>query len=318
MSTPTRPHLQRIIKLASTAGATRAAIAFPCSESSIEATITAQRMGLIEPIMVGPKRRIESIAADKGLDIGRMEFVDSGDDPNAAARASVKLCQDDRANLIMKGSLHTEELLAVVVGKDSGLRTERRVSHTFVFDLPDHSQPILMADCVVNINPNLMDKRDITQNAIDLAHTLGIERPYVGILSALETINPAIPGTIDAAVLSKMAERGQITGGVVEGPLSFDVAISLEAAQIKGVDLQNKGRPNILIMPNLEAGNMLYKQLVYLAHAECAGIVLGTRVPIVVTSRADSAESRVASCALAVLHAGRETQGEDCVVAIGG
>jgi phosphate acetyltransferase len=305
MTMQSRPHLERIIALASTSGATRAAIAFPCSASSIEAAVTAQRMGLIDPLLVGPRRRIESIAADHDLDIARMEFIETGEDPNAAARASVQLCQDDRARLIMKGSLHTDELLTVVVGKDSGLRTERRVSHTFVFDLPDHPQPILMADCVVNINPGLMDKRDITQNAVDLAHALGITRPYVGILSALETINPSIPGTIDAAVLSKMAERGQITGAVVEGPLSFDIAISLEAAQIKGVDLHNRGRPDILIMPNLEAGNMLYKQLVYVAHAECAGIVLGTRVPIVVTSRADSAESRVASCALAVLHARR-------------
>jgi phosphate acetyltransferase len=297
-----RPHLKRIIERASTSGARRAAIAFPCSASSIEATVTAQRMGLIEPIMVGPRSRIESIAEANRLVLDGMEFVETGDDPYAAARASVTLCQEKRANLIMKGSLHTDELLAVVIGKDSGLRGERRVSHTFVFDLPEHAQPLLMADCVVNINPSLVDKRDITQNAIDLAHTLGIERPYVGILSAVETINPAIPGTLDAAVLSKMAERGQITGGTVEGPLSFDVAISLEAAQIKGVDLHNRARPDIFIMPNLEAGNMLYKQLVYLAHAECAGIVAGTRVPIVVTSRADSAESRVASCALAVLH----------------
>jgi phosphate acetyltransferase len=300
-----RPHLDRIIALASKGGATRAAIVFPCSASSIEAAVIGQRMGLIEPIIVGPRKRITEIAEQGGFGVDSMQFVETGNDPTVAARAAMGLCQEERADMLMKGSLHTDELLGFVVGKDSGLRTERRVSHTFVFDMPEQEQPLLMADCVVNINPNLIEKRDIAQNAIELAHTLGLERPYVGILSAVETINPAIPGTLDAAVLSKMAERGQITGATVEGPLSFDVAFSFEAAQIKGVDLQTSRRPDIFIMPNLEAGNMLYKQLVYVGHAECAGIVLGTRVPIVVTSRADSAESRVSSCALAVLHARR-------------
>lgn len=304
---PARPHLERIVAEALTAGRRRAAIAFPCSESSVEAAVSARRMDLVEPVLIGPRKRIESAAALAGVDLQGVTLVETGDDPVAAARAAVALCRDGAADLIMKGSLHTDDLLGAVVARDNGLRTERRVSHTFVFDLPEQAQPLLMADCVVNINPSLVDKRDITQNAIDLAHTLGIARPYAAILSAIETINPAIPGTLDAAVLSKMAERGQITGGTVEGPLSFDVAISLEAARIKGMELRNGGRPDILIMPNLEAGNMLYKQLVYLAHAECAGIVLGTRVPIVLTSRADSAESRVASCALAVLHARRNS-----------
>jgi phosphate acetyltransferase len=300
-----RPHLDAIIADASRLGPARVAVAYPCSASAIEAVVTAQRMGLAEPILVGPRRRIEAIAEAQQFDVSRMAFADTGDDPVSAGRACVGLCQDDRANLIMKGSLHTDELLAVVVGRDSGLRTARRMSHAFVFDLPEYASPLLMADCVVNITPTLMEKRDITQNAIDLARTLGIERPYVGILSAIETINPAIPGTIEAAALSKMAERGQISGATVEGPLGFDIAISMEAARIKGVDLHGRGRPDILIMPNLEAGNMLYKQLVYLAHAECAGIVLGTLVPIVLTSRADSPQARVASCALAVLQAKR-------------
>lgn len=299
---PARPHLDRIVARARAAGTTRAAIAYPCSPTSIEAAVTAQGLGLIEPILVGPRKRIEAIAEKNRIDLGAVSFMETGEDPVAAARASVSLCHEGGAQLIMKGSLHTDELLAVVIGKERGLRTERRVSHTFMFDLPEHDRVLLMADCVVNINPGLVEKRDITQNAIDLAHTVGIEHPYVAILSAVETINPAIPGTLDAAILSKMAERGQITGGTVEGPLSFDVAISLEAARMKGMQLRNGSRPDILIMPNLEAGNMLYKQLVYLAHAECAGIVLGTSVPIVVTSRADSAESRVASCALAALH----------------
>jgi phosphate acetyltransferase len=306
-----RPHLERVIAQALSSGGARAAIVFPCSAGAIEAAIAAQRMGLIEPVMVGPHKRLQAIAEASGLDLGRTRFFETGDDPGAAARAAVSLCQEDRTDLIMKGSLHTDELLAAVVASGSGLRTERRVSHAFVFDLPGHAQPLLMADCVVNIDPGLVEKRDITQNAIDLAHTLGTHRPYVGILSAVETINPAIPGTLDAAVLSKMAERGQITGATVEGPLSFDVAISLEAARIKGMDLRIDRRPDILIMPNLEAGNMLYKQLVYLANAECAGIVLGTRVPIVLTSRADSARSRVASCALAVLHARRREASVD-------
>jgi phosphate acetyltransferase len=297
-----RPHLDAIVARAVTLGPARVAVAYPCSASALEAVVTAQHKGLAEPILVGPRKRIEAIADAEHFAIERMAFVETGDDPVSAAQACVRLCQEDRANLIMKGSLHTDELLAVVVGKDSGLRTPRRMSHAFVFDLPDYAGPLLMADCVVNISPGLIDKRDITQNAIDLAHTLGIARPYVGILSAIETINPAIPGTIEAAALSKMAERGQITGATVEGPLGFDIAISREAARIKGVDLHG-ARPDVLIMPNLEAGNMLYKQLVYLAHAECAGIVLGTRVPVVLTSRADSPQARVASCALAVLQA---------------
>lgn len=304
---PRRPHLQGLIGEALKAGPRRAAIAFPCSESAVEAAIAARRMDLIDPVLVGPRKRIEAIAATSGLDTGGVRFVETGEDPAAAARAAVALCRDGAADLIMKGSLHTDELLGAVMARDDGLRTERRVSHTFVFDLPGQPHPLLMADCVVNISPGLAEKRDITQNAIDLAHTLGIGHPYVAILSAIETINPAIPGTLDAAVLSKMAERGQITGATVEGPLSFDVAVSLEAARIKGMDLRNGGRPDILIMPNLEAGNMLYKQLVYVAHAECAGVALGTRVPIVLTSRADSAESRIASCALAVLHARRQS-----------
>lgn len=298
-----RPHLDRIIAAALTSGTARAAIAFPCSSSAIQAAVTAQQIGLVDPIMIGPRTRIEAIAAEVGADIGRLQIVETSDDPEAAARAAVSICRDGRADLIMKGSLHTDELLSAVVERDAGLRTGRRMSHAFVFDLPKHPKPLLMADCVVNIDPGLAEKRDITQNAIDLAHTLGVAQPYVAVLSALETINPAIPGTLDAAVLSKMSERGQITGATVEGPLSFDVAVSLEAARIKGMHLRNVERPDILIVPNLEAGNMLYKQLVHFAHAECAGVVLGTRVPIVLTSRADSAQSRVASCALATLHA---------------
>lgn len=297
------PHLAKIIDTALALGPVRVAVVYPCSATSIEAATTAQKMGLVQAILVGPRHKIESIAQKNGLELSGMEFIDTADDPNAAARTSVQLCEEARAQVMMKGSLHTDELLGVLVGKDSGLRTNRRMSHAFVFDLPNYPQPLLMADCVVNIHPSLMEKRDITQSAIDLAHALGIERPYVAVLSAVETINPAIPGTVEAAALSKMAARGQITGAEVDGPLSFDVAISAAAAKIKGVKLQSTLLPDILVVPNLEAGNMLYKQMIYLADAECAGVILGTKVPIVLTSRADSPQCRIASCALAVVNA---------------
>jgi phosphate acetyltransferase len=296
-------HLDNIISRALEHGPAEVAVAYPCSPSSLEAAVTAERMGLIKPILTGPSDRIASIARENDISLAGIEIVPTEDDPIAAARAAVGLCKDGRAGVIMKGSLHSDELLGVVVSKDSGLRTSRRMSHAFVLDLPNYAKPLLMADCVVNINPALMEKRDITQNAIDLAHVLGIERPYVGVLSAVETINAAIPGTIEAAALSKMVDRGQITGAVVDGPLAFDNAISLEAARTKGIDSKVCGRCDILIVPNLEAGNMLYKQLVYLGGGECAGIILGTKVPVVLTSRADSQESRIASCALAVLKA---------------
>lgn len=302
------PRLDGIIESAARLGPVRVAVAYACSASSIAAAADAQRLGLVQPIMVGPSARTCAIADENGIDVSAMEFVDAPDDPNAAARVSVQLCREGAAGLIMKGSLHSDEILAAVVSKDSGLRTERRVSHALVFDIPSYPKPLLMADCVVNIQPGLMEKRDITQNAIDLAGSLGIERPYVGILSAVETINPAIPGTLEAAALSKMAERGQITGAVVDGPLAFDIAISLEAAAIKGISPPIGEPPDILIVPNLEAGNLLYKQLVYLAGAQCAGIVLGTKIPVILTSRADSRKCRIASCALAALrvHRARE------------
>ncbi len=301
------PHLDRIISEAAKLGPVRVAVAYPCSTTSIDSALTAERLGLIEPVFVGPRKRVEAIAEKQGISLARMTWIDCGEDPNEAAAAAVAMCRDGKARAIMKGSLHSDELLAAVISRDGGLKTPRRVSHAFVFDLEEYPKPLLLSDCVVNINPGLMDKRDITQNAIDLARTLGIKRPHVGILSAIETINPAIPGTLEAAVLSKMADRGQITGATVEGPLAFDIAISIEAAHIKGLVSLSPERPDILIVPNLEAGNILYKQLVYLAKAECAGIVLGTAVPIILTSRADSEKTRVASSALAVIWARRAT-----------
>lgn len=297
------PHLDKIIANALAMESPRVAVCFPCSATSIEAAVSAQNMGLIQAIMIGPRKHIEAIAEKSVIDLAGVEFVETGEDPVAAAQKSAELCRDGRANVIMKGSLHTDELLGTVVSKEGGLRTNRRMSHVFVFDLPEQPRLLLMADCVININPGLIDKRDIIQNAIDVAHALDIGRPYVAILSAVEMINPAIPGTIDAAALCKMAERGQITGAVVDGPLGYDIAISIEAARIKGINWPHAERPDILIMPNLEAGNMLYKQMVYVAKAECAGIILGTKVPIVVTGRADSPKARIASCALAIIQA---------------
>lgn len=297
------PHLDKIISDALALSSPRVAVCYPCSTTSIEAAVTAQTMGLIRAIMIGPHKRIEAIAAKSDIDLKGVEFIDTGEDPIAAAQKSAELCREGSANVIMKGSLHTDELLGTVVSKEGGLRTGRRMSHVFVFDLPDQPRMLLMADCVININPGLVEKRDIVQNAVDVAHALNIKRPYVAILSAVEMINPAIPGTIDAAALCKMAERGQITGAAVDGPLGYDIAISMEAARIKGINWPHAERPDILVMPNLEAGNMLYKQMVYVAKAECAGIVLGTKVPIVVTSRADSPKARIASCALAIIQA---------------
>jgi phosphate acetyltransferase len=226
---------------------------------------------------------------------------DTPDDPRSATAKAVALCRDGDARALMKGALHSDDLLGVAVSREGGLRTGQRASHVFVMDSPGVDRPLLMTDCVVNIAPDLRAKRDIAQNAIDLAQALGIATPCVAILSAVETVNPDIPGTIDAAALCKMADRGQIRGGVLDGPLAFDNAISADSARNKGIASAVAGRPDVLLVPNLEAGNMVYKELVYLAGADCAGLVLGMRVPIVLTSRSDSVASRVASCALAVL-----------------
>jgi len=303
VATSTHPHLDKLLAAAVKLGAARTAVAYPCSASALKAALTASELGLIEPLLVGPVNRIRELAEAEGLDLGAAELIETGTDPIDAAAGAIGLIRSGRATLLMKGSLHTDELMGAAVAKDGGLRTGRRTSHAFLFDVPGHNRPFLMADCVVNIAPGLIEKRDITQNAIELAHALGLERPYVGILSAVETVNPQIPGTIEAAALSKMAERGQITGAIVDGPLAFDVAISGEAARIKGLTSPVSERPDILIVPNLEAGNLLYKQLVYLAKAECAGIILGAAVPIILTSRADSATTRIASTALAVIKA---------------
>ena len=296
-----RPHLQHLLDQAKAQGPIPVAVAYPCDAGSLQAAMQAAQAGLITPLLVGPEARIRASAQAAGLDLAGASIHSTADDPRAAAAQAAALCGSGQARALMKGSLHSDELLGAAVAREAGLRGSRRASHVFVMDLPGFERPLLMTDCVVNIFPTLMDKRDIAQNAIDLARAIGIARPRVAVLSAVETVNPAIPGTIDAAALCKMADRGQISGAILDGPLAYDNAISLRSAHHKGIVSDVAGQPDVLLVPSLEAGNMIYKQLVYMADAECAGLVLGMRVPIVLTSRSDSVASRIASCALAVL-----------------
>jgi phosphate acetyltransferase len=267
------------------------AVAYPCEESALTGAVEAGQKGLCEPILVGPAGKIQQIAKKAGLDLGRTELVDA---PDSHA---------GRAELLMKGSLHTDELLSAVVARETGLRTGRRLSHVFIMDVPTYHKILIITDAAINIAPTLEDKVDICQNAIDLAISLGLERPKVAILGAVETVTSKMPATIDAASLCKMAERGQITGGVLDGPLAFDNAISKQAARTKKIQSEVAGDPDILLCPDLEAGNILAKQLSFLANADSAGVVLGARVPIILTSRADSVRSRIASAAVAMLAA---------------
>jgi phosphate acetyltransferase len=275
------------------------AVAHPCDESSLTAAVEAAEADLIRPILVGPERKIRAVAEQHGIDLAPYRLIDAPHSHAAAARA-VEIVRAGEAETLMKGSLHTDELMAEVIDKETGLRTERRVSHVFVMDVPTYPKPLAVTDAAINIFPDLEDKRDIVQNAIEMAHALGLELPKVAIVSAVETVTPKIPSTIDAAALCKMAERGQITGGLLDGPLAFDNAISKEAAEIKGIRSEVAGDADILVVPDLEAGNMLAKQLSFLANADAAGVVLGARVPIMLTSRADTVRARMASCAIAV------------------
>jgi len=285
------------------------AVVHPCEETALSGAIEAAELGLIVPILVGPSTKIAAVAKSAKLDLAGVEIVDVAHSHDAAARA-VQMVREGRAELLMKGSLHSDELLAAVVSRE-GLRTGRRISHVFIMDVPTYHKVLIVTDAAINIAPNLVDKVDICQNAIDLAMALGLETPKVAILAAVETVNPNMPATIDAAALCKMAERGQIKGGVLDGPLAFDNAISAEAAKIKGIDSPVAGDPDILLVPNLEAGNMLAKQLSFLANADSAGLVLGARVPVILTSRADNVRSRIASCAVAVLAAHSRRQKVD-------
>jgi phosphate acetyltransferase len=292
----------RLIAHAKQVPPAKTVIAHPCDESSLRGAVDAAQAGIIVPILVGPAAKIAAVAREHGLDIGRFQVVDAPHSEAAAAKA-VSLIHESVGELLMKGSLHTDELMREVASSKTGLRTARRISHVFVMDVPTYAETLFITDAAINIFPDLDAKRDIVQNAIDLFTQVGLGTPRVAILSAVETVTGKIPSTIEAAALCKMAERGQITGGVLDGPLAFDNAVDPEAARIKGIKSPVAGRAQILVVPDLEAGNMLAKNLSFLAKADAAGIVLGARVPIILTSRADSVRARMASCAVAVLYA---------------
>ena len=292
----------RLIAAAKAIPAAATIVVHPCDESSLRGVADAAEAGIIKPILVGPSAKIKAVASKHGIDIGGFELIDVSHSEAAAAKA-VELIHAARGEMLMKGSLHTDELMRSVTAKAGGLRTERRISHVFVMDVPTYHKVLIVTDGAINIAPTLEDKVDICQNAIDLALALGLEKPKIAILAAVETVTSKMPATIDAAALCKMAERGQITGALLDGPLAFDNAISKRAAETKGIRSDVAGDPDILLAPDLEAGNILAKQLSFLANADSAGLVLGARVPIILTSRADSVRSRIASCGVAMLAA---------------
>jgi phosphate acetyltransferase len=283
------------------------AVAYPCEESSLAGPVEAAQKKLIVPILVGPAAKIKETARAAGLDLTGLEIVDVPD-AHAAAERAVALVREGRAEVLMKGSLHTDELLSAVVSREKGLRAGRRISHAFLMDVPTYHKVLVVTDAAISIAPTLEDKVDICQNAIDLAQSLGVTTPKVAILAAVETVSSKMPATIDAAALCKMADRGQITGGLLDGPLAFDNAISKDAARIKGIISEVAGDPDIMLVPNLEAGNILAKQLSFLANADSAGLVLGARVPVILTSRSDTVRARIASCGVAMIaaHARRQ------------
>jgi phosphate acetyltransferase len=278
------------------------AVAHPCDVPSLSGAIEAAKQGLIDPILVGPRPKIEAAAKSSNVDLENVRIIDAPHSTASATRA-IELVREGKAELLMKGSLHTDELMGAVVSHDSGLRTERRISHVFVMDVPTYHKVLIITDGAINIAPSLEDKVDICQNAIDLLLSLGVDRPKLAILAAVETVTSKMPATLHAAALCKMADRGQIKGAIVDGPLAFDNAISKDAAKTKGINSAVAGDPDILLAPDLESGNMLAKQLTFLAEADSAGLVIGARIPIILTSRADSVRSRIASCAVAMLAA---------------
>jgi phosphate acetyltransferase len=293
---------ERLLERCAKLPAIPTAVAYPCEESALAGAVEAGQKGLTKPILVGPKAEIEAIARKSGIDLAGTEIVEAANGRAAAAKA-VELVRLGKAELLMKGSLHTDELLGAVVARETGLRTGRRISHVFIMDVPTYHKVLIVTDAAINIAPSLEDKVDICQNAIDLAVSLGVARPKVAILGAVETVTSKMPATIDAAALCKMADRGQITGGLLDGPLAFDNAIDKQAAKVKKIQSEVAGDPDILLAPDLEAGNILAKLLSFLANADSAGLVLGARVPIILTSRADSVRSRIASCAVGALAA---------------
>jgi len=299
---PPTSKYDKLISLAKEVPPANTVVVHPCDETSLRGPCEAAELGIITPTLVGPAEKITAIATKHGINISRYQLVDAPHSEAAAAKA-VQLIHEGKGELLMKGSLHTDELMRAVTSGTTGLRTARRISHVFIMDVPTHADTLFITDAAINIFPDLEAKRDIVQNAIDLFTQIGLGTPRVGILSAVETVTPKIPSTIDAAALCKMADRGQITGGILDGPLAFDNAISPQAAEIKGIKSAVAGHAQILVVPDLEAGNMLAKNLTFLSNADAAGIVLGARVPIVLTSRADSVRSRMASCGVAVLYA---------------
>jgi phosphate acetyltransferase len=302
VASPPQSKYERLIARAKQVPAAITVVAHPCDETSLRGAVDAAQAGIIIPILVGPTAKISAVAQRHGLDISRFQVVDAPHSDAAAAKA-VQLIRESKGELLMKGSLHTDELMRAVASGQTGLRTARRISHVFIMDVPTYPETLFITDAAINIFPDLEAKRDIVQNVIDLFTQVGLGNPRVAILSAVETVTPKIPSTIEAAALCKMADRGQITGGVLDGPLAFDNAIDPQAAEIKGIKSAVAGRAQILVVPDLEAGNMLAKNLTFLARADAAGIVLGARVPIILTSRADSVRARMASCAVAVLYA---------------
>ncbi len=299
-SKPAHPYYDQLIAAARAIGPVAVAVAHPCDGHALEAALDAARMGLIEPVLVGPRARILAAADAAGLDVSALPLVDT-EHSHASAACAVELVREGKAAALMKGSLHTDELMGAVVSSSTGLRTARRLSHCFVMEVPGRAEPLIITDAAVNIVPTLDAKVDIVQNAIDLAHVLRFPEVRVAILAAVETVSAKMPSTIDAAALCKMADRGQITGAVLDGPLAMDNAIDLQAAALKHIVSPVAGRANVLVAPDLEAGNMLAKSLTFMAGAAAAGIVLGARVPLILTSRADSVAARLASCAVAVL-----------------
>jgi phosphate acetyltransferase len=300
LATEPRKKYDRLISRARQETAIKVAVAHPCDDVSLQGALEARRIGLIDPILVGPIKRVQAVAEAARFHLGNAELVDAAHS-HASASAAVELVTRGRVEALMKGSLHTDELMGAVVSRESGIRTSRRISHCFVMDVPGHPEALIITDAAVNIAPDLDAKVDIVQNAIDLAHAIGAEEVRVAILSAMETVTAKVPSTIEAAALCKMADRGQITGALVDGPLALDNAISPDAAAIKKIASPVAGRANVLVVPDLEAGNMLAKSLSFLAGADAAGIVLGAKVPVILTSRADSLLARLASCAVAVL-----------------
>jgi phosphotransacetylase len=291
---------EKLLERCKSVGAIPTAVAHPCEVSALTGAVEAAQAGLIEPILVGPAATIEEIAKSANVDLGNIEIIDAAHSVDSARKA-VEVVKQGRAEVLMKGSLHSDELLSAIVSRDGGLRTGRRISHVFVMDVPTYHKVLVVTDAAINIAPTLEDKVDICQNAIDLCVSLGVEKPKLAILAAVEVVNSKMQATLDAAALCKMAERGQIKGGILDGPLAFDNAISKQAAEIKGIKSAVAGDPDILLAPDLEAGNILAKQLTFLANADSAGLVLGAKVPVILTSRADSVRSRIASCAVATL-----------------